>query len=193
MLLPVLTAQDSIVEQRKSLPAAPSDGCSDDIAGEWQGYTSYNPNNGAHNQTMLTIERGDSPGALKGTVRARTWDGTPDQKVPPLCDGVNTHYVVSFAAEGTVEGSKVTFGGVGAVTTEEIVCVRANDYNLDHFTGTLDLDRQEFITVNNDGFAAKDHAVVFRRVECLEAPPVDYSVDSAKDEPRWSRPGCGFF
>ncbi len=50
--------------------------------------------------------------------------------------------------------------------------LRAGQYNLDHFSGTIDPTLQEFQSVNNDGGRSVNDPTVFRRVRCLEQPPV---------------------
>jgi hypothetical protein len=54
--------------------------------------------------------------------------------------------------------------------SEHVYCERWAAYNLDHFTGRIDTELQEFQSVNNDGGRAVNEPKVFRRVRCLEPP-----------------------
>jgi hypothetical protein len=46
--------------------------------------------------------------------------------------------------------------------------MRALDYHPDHFTGTIDPQREEFQSVNNDGGRAVNDPMVFRRIGCVD-------------------------
>jgi hypothetical protein len=192
LLAPVLSAPGTVTEQRDRLPAAPGQGCDDEIVGVWMDHT-YNVTSAYWVQHELTIERGEAPNELKGFARVRTWDGDASAKQPPLCDGVTSHYIVRYDAVGTLVGDQFEFYGVGDWEREQVICGNKNaGYNLDHFTGTLDRELQEFQTVNNDGGTAVNMPTVFRRLRCREPVAVDYSTPKVESKPS-SRFGCGFW
>ncbi len=77
-------------------------------------------------------------------------------------------------AVGRVHDGAVEFRAVGQWRLDALHCGEWDGgYNLDAFTGPLDLERLEFQSVNNDGGSAVDEPTVFRRVTCLPTSPAE--------------------
>ncbi len=176
VLLP-RTSQGSIAEQRSRLP--PPAHCEDKVEGEWRAHQF----NEVWQQWVifrLVIRR--KPGSateLVGNIFNETWHGLKKDQEPGMCTGTVPYRVrVSMPAIGTFEGGEVSFQGT-SWKYDEVVCGQLPagfGYRLDHFTGKIDEDRQEFQSVNNDGGRAVNEPTLFRRIKCFDSaaqkPPV---------------------
>lgn len=165
-------APATIAEQRARLPPAAE--CEDEnVAGTWRSHH-YNERYTHWNIFTLEIRRSeDDPSRLEGTITNRYWDGGPQDEEPPPCSEQRGEYwIVSMDARGTVkDDGDIVFGGVGRWRLDEVICRRGpHGYNLDNFSGTIDPDKLEFQSVNNDGGIAVNEPTLFRRVSC---PPVE--------------------
>jgi hypothetical protein len=167
----VPAALATIGEQRARLP--PPATCEDPVEGVWKSHQ-YVPFLGYWMIFQLEVRR--VPGtknALRGTISNETWLGSPADEEPGECAG-NEHWLVSFDGQGSIQGSKIFFGGVGAWRLDRVICAHGpGGYNLDNFSGEIDPDLQEFQSVNNDGGLAVNVPTVFRRIRCFDAdsPP----------------------
>jgi hypothetical protein len=158
----------TVAEQRARLP--PPAECQDPVEGVWR---SHDFRERWEEWTVFTLEirRVDGTDALRGTIHNHSWYGDPDHSEPGPCDG-RLRFEVTMDAEGTTHAGTVRFRGVGQWRLEAVHCGEWDEgYNLDDFTGPLDLERLEFQSVNNDGGAAVDEPTVFRRVACLPPAP----------------------
>jgi len=169
-MTPTRAPAGTVAEQRARLP--PPATCTDPIAGTWKSFD-YRARWGEWKIFTLEIRRVDDTDQLEGTIVNETWRGDPSQSEPGPCEG-QLHYVVSMDAAGKVHDGRIEFGGVGQWRLDASKCsdfyAHYSRYNLDQFTGPLDLDRLEFQSVNNDGGRNVNEPTVFRRVECLEDP-----------------------
>jgi hypothetical protein len=158
----------SVGQQRAILPRAVH--CDDEVAGIWRAQK-YDPVYGDWMLATLFMHRGAS-NELHGTMVVHQWDGGPFQIRPPVCGPFGFDFVVDEPADGFATGRRVDFGA-HSWRLREIRCnggLRALDYHPDHFTGTIDPEREEFQSVNNDGGRAVNDPMVFRRIACLDQP-----------------------
>ena len=184
-----LPAHASVNEQRARLPA-PAD-CEDAVAGAWKSHT-YNALQGQWTQFTLRIQR--VPGSeteLVGGILNRSWFGNKDEVQPGRCLG-RLRYNVSMDAQGTISGDQVEFWGINEWRLDEVSCgFWTMGYNLDHFSGAIDAEIQEFQSVNNDGGSAVNEPTVFRRIRCDGAVK---NEDPLVQPPAFQPPrsGCGW-
>lgn len=156
----------TIEGQRALLPRAAT--CKDPIAGTWEAHK-YNANlGGLWVHFTLAVHRGTG-GALVGPILSHTWSGSPLDSVPPECRAGAVNMTVSMNATGVDGGNgRITFGA----TRYSVVSVECrgveSSYAPDHFSGTIDPQRQEFQSVNNDGLNDINAPYVFRRTGCLD-------------------------
>jgi hypothetical protein len=160
------SAPGTVAEQRARLPA-PAE-CTDPVVGIWQSHR-FDELYQQWEIFTLTIRRDEDSGMLDGEITNHAWDGDARQSEPPPCHGA-FHGVVKMEAEGTFDEGWVEFWGI-EWEVEEILCGWFPGYNLDHFSGQIDYDLQEFQSVNNDGGRAVNTPTVFRRIDCLDPPP----------------------
>lgn len=197
VLLPSI-APATVAEQRARLP--PPATCQDPIEGVWMSHKYEAP---FDEWMIFTLEIHRAPGAplhpppgaavpLVGRIQAHAWfGGGPQASSPPPCGRVTSHWTVEMTAEGTLVDRRVNFWGTRWAVGQVFCGSRTFGYNLDHFTGLVDLELLEFQSVNNDGGRAVNDPTVFRRVRCLEpvAPPHPYVAPPSFQPPR--RSGCG--
>lgn len=168
--LVVLPAHATIQEQRERLP--PPAECTEPITGRWKSHQ-YTPRFSDWTIFVLDVRRveGSEP-RLEGTISTHHWEGGPDQEEPGPCRPGQEEWLVSMDAAGTVNAEgRIAFWGVGKWRLDRVVCNHGpGGYNLDHFTGVIDADLQEFQSVNNDGGRAVNEPTLFRRVSCLPPP-----------------------
>lgn len=168
-------APGSVGAQRSRLPRAAR--CGDPVAGTWRAHTYVERGGaGAGDWVIFTlrIER-SSEGALSGTIRARTWAGGPRDSRPLPCPDSDYDFAVRMPAQGRANGLEIDFGA-SRYQIERVYCPSRTpiEYNPDHFSGTIDPERQEFQSVNNDGGLDINQPYVFRRIACVpgdELPP----------------------
>jgi hypothetical protein len=192
MLLPSL-APATVEEQRARLP--PPATCTDPVEGVWMSHK-FNPSQADWYIFTLSIHR-TAPGAatLRGDILSHSWEGTAQDQEPPPCRQGLDHWTVAMPAVGVVEpGGIVRFGGT-SWRPEQTFCghaPRPGQYNVDHFSGTIDPALQEFQSVNNDGGRSVNDPMVFRRVRCFE-PPVTPHIQVAPPpfRPATRSRGCG--
>lgn len=189
ILWPAL-APATIEEQRARLPPPPPPGqCQNPIEGVWKSLRWY-PGNAAWYSFVLEIHQQGT--RLVGQIDAYSWDSPPNQPEPPPCRPGLDHWVVTETAVGTVEGTRIHFGGTRWAVRQSICGNRPWAYNLDHFTGVIDTAIQEFQSVNNDGGAQIDEPTVFRRIRCFEpeSQPHPYVAPPSFQPPSRNRFGC---
>lgn len=160
----------TVAEQRARLP--PPAECEDPVEGIWK---SHDYREWRRQWTIFTLEihRVDGTADLRGTIRNESWRGDAAQSEPGACVG-ELRYDVSMDAVGRVEHGRLEFGGVGQWRLDAVLCGEFDGgYNLDVFTGPLDVELLEFQAVNNDGGVSVNEPTVFRRVKCLDAPQAE--------------------
>jgi hypothetical protein len=166
VVMPRRAPAGTVAEQRARLP--PPAQCEDPVEGIWRSHD-YRAEWREWTIFTLTIHRVAGTDQLHGTIHNENWEGEASQSEPGPCEG-EPHLEISMDAEGRVHAGQLEFGGVGAWRLDAVRCGELDaGYNLDRFTGALDLERLEFQSVNNDGGVAVDQPTVFRRVECLPA------------------------
>ena len=178
----------TIQEQRARLP--PPAFCEDPVEGLWRSHK-YNERWGDWSIFSLEVRRvKGTTNALRGVIRNELWVGGPADEQPPPCRG-RRHWVVSMDAQGSIQGERIFFGGVGQWRLDRVHCARGPfGYNLDNFTGEIDTETMEFQSVNNDGGRAVDVPHVFRRVRCFPPDSVPHvEVDPPPFFPRRTS-GC---
>lgn len=164
-MVPSRAPAGTVAEQRARLP--PPATCTDDIAGTWKSHD-YRAAWGQWTIFTLQIERVNGTNELKGTIVNESWRADETKSEPGICEG-ELHYKVSMDGVGRVADGNIQFGGVGQWRLDEVLCGDLfGGYNLDNFTGLLDLELLEFQSVNNDGGRSVNEPTVFRRVECAE-------------------------
>jgi len=172
LLLRPGSSRGSIAEQRNRLP--PPAHCEDPIEGEWKAHQ-YNDMWKQWVIFRLEIRRKvGSANELVGTIHNETWAGTKADQEPGACSATVPYRLrVSMPeSSGTFIDGKVSFLAP-AWKFDELVCGKLPmgfGYRPDHFTGTVEVDRQEFQSVNNDGGRAVNEPTLFRRVRCFDAP-----------------------
>lgn len=170
MMVPRRAPAGTVAEQRARLP--PPAQCEDPVEGIWK---SHDFRSDRRQWTIFTLEihRVDGTADLRGTIRNESWRGDADRSEPGPCEG-ELRYDVSMDGVGRVEPGQIAFGGVGAWRLDAVLCGEfLGGYNLDNFTGALDVDLLEFQSVNNDGGVSVNEPTVFRRVDCLEGVKVE--------------------
>ncbi len=159
----------SVGQQRAILPRAVH--CDDEVVGTWRAQK-YDPIYGDWMLATLFIHRGAS-NEIHGSMVVHQWDGGPFSIRPSACGPDGFDFLVDEPAEGFATGRHVDFGA-HSWRLREVRCngaLRAIDYHPDHFTGTIDPEREEFQSVNNDGGRAVNDPMVFRRIGCLDQVP----------------------
>jgi len=158
----------TIEEQRARLP--PPAECSDNVEGVWVSLR-YEENWGEWYEYTLNVRRAqEGSNLLVGDIVSHYWYGRAGDTTPPPCRAGGFETIVKMpAATGKNEGQAIELGAT-RYETERDVCGVPHGYNPDHFSGTIDPDRQEFQSVNNDGGKAVNDPVVFRRVKCFDPP-----------------------
>lgn len=189
-------APATIEEQRSRLPP-PAFECDDDpIAGVWQAHVHY-AHVGQWYLFELNIERDPvGEGSLRGSIRAEFWDGAADRAQPPLCDEPGYRGGVFEQAQGRADDRALSFGGIDWRDLE-ICGPHRGGYLLDHFSGTVDVERMEFQSVlNADAPQWRDVPTVFRRVRChrperASSDPVPKIIIEPPPYQPPEREGCG--
>jgi hypothetical protein len=166
-------APATIEDQRQRLPP-PAEACGDDpIAGVWQAHVYY-AHVGQWYMTRIEIERdADDPSgeALIGSMYSEFWDGDPEHPQPPACDHPGQRAAVNERATGRARGLELSVDAIDWKDAE--VCgPTAFGYLLDHFSGSVDIERMEFQSLlNADAPEWQDVPTVFRRVRCSQKLP----------------------
>jgi len=182
----------TIEEQRARLP--PPATCADGVEGVWLSHT-YNPSYQDWYMFTLRIRRkaAGSP-ELVGEIEAHSWNGSTQDTEPPACRAGLDHWTVFMPAVGTEVNGLVHFGGT-SWRVKDSFCGTSpgyGSYNLDNFSGQIDATIQEFQSVNNDGGRSVNDPTVFRRIGCLEPPPVPHvQVAPPPFYPSTRTGGCG--
>jgi hypothetical protein len=170
---------DMVEEQRARLPPPVDPArCGDTIEGVWVSH-SWDPR--WHEWSIFTLDvrrKQGSADAFEGTLTNRSWDGTPDEPEPPAtCTPGVKHWTVWQYVEGRTHPDGRIEVHARSWRIERVYCDRWATYNLDHLSGSIDPELQEFQSVNNDGDRAVNDPVVFRRVRCPDASPRQPHVD----------------
>ena len=156
-------APATVEEQRARLP--PPAACASPVAGTWKALSFDVRQQRWYDLRLEVREDPQDASRLTGKISVDTWEGGASASEPPVpCTG---RYRGTMPGSGSFANGLVDFHG-GDFTLAEVVCGQFISYNPDRFTGRLEPERQEFQAVNNDGGAAVNEPVVFRRVGCLD-------------------------
>jgi hypothetical protein len=183
----------TIAEQRARLP--PPAACKDPVSGVWQSH-SFNEMYQEWGRFTLTVRRvPDSDTQLEGEIINESWYGPKTENVRGPCVG-RIQYIVSMPGEGSYEGAGKAVDFRGTSWKMENPLCGVDDgfgYNLDHFSGVIDHEIQEFQTVNNDGGRYVDVPTVFRRISCDDAPDIEPRITMVPPPlyPPQEKSGCG--
>lgn len=190
-------APATIEAQRSRLPP-PAFECEDDpIAGIWQAHVYYD-HVGQWYMFELAIER--DPAAadgelLRGSIRAEYWNGSAERPQPPMCNEPGDRSGVFENATGRVRGLELAFDAIDWRDLE-LCGPRRGAYLLDHFSGTVDVERMEFQSVlNADAPEWRDVPTVFRRVRCGPGRESETNPKVVVAPPPYEPPerqSCGF-
>jgi hypothetical protein len=178
----------SVEEQRQRLPP-PAD-CEDPVEGTWLGIE-WLPYRGQWYENTLNIRRASKDSTdLVGDMYVHYWYGTAADSHPPPCrPGGMEESVKQPGATGKLEGNNVSFGAT-TYTHDKTGCgTWSGRYWPDHFSGTIDTTIEEFQSVNNDGHAAVNDPVVFRRIKCFDGLP---PANGSGTPPPYAPPKHGF-
>ena len=189
--IPMPAPGSTVSEQRALLPE-PAE-CEDPVTGVWKSHN-YNTYQGQWTEFTLEIRRDpDDTRSLQGRILNHSWMATQNFPEPPPCSG-QLRYEVSMDARGSAKEMDVEFWGVGQWRMDQLHCGNSLGfgYNLDHFSGTIDPEIQEFQSVNNDGGIAVNEPTVFRRIRCFEGPAPLADIEPPPYQPPRSR-GCGLW
>ncbi len=176
----------TVEEQRARLP--PPATCQDPLSGVWMSHKYETPFDewmiftlSVHRDprgAAAPLARG-APGrvALTGQIEAHAWFGAgPRGSAPPPCGPGIHHWTVMMTAEGYADGDRIEYWGTRWRVSNVFCGPRSFGYNLDHFSGRINAEIQEFQSVNNDGGRAINDPTVFRRVRCHEPPSPPHPV-----------------
>jgi len=142
-------APATVEAQRARLPPAAE--CGSPVAGRWKALTYFEIQ---HTWYEYVLE-----------IHEDSWFGPAESIEPPTpCIERDKG---KMTANGSFKNGTVEFDGSDFELVEQI-CGPRYGYNPDRFTGRLEPERQEFQSVNNDGGAAVNEPIVFRRVGCFE-------------------------
>jgi hypothetical protein len=182
----------SVEDQRARLPPAPQpEGCADEVSGVWRAHVYYARLRDWYRYELRITREGDT---LRGTIWLRGWNGRPDEPEPPPCRPGLRDAEWTELAEGAVtrgpEGTTVRFDAT-SWRLERTHCGNASgEYALDHFSGRLDVERQEFTSLNSYSFGGGERfqdPTLFRRVQCVpreaSAPRITTVVRETREAP----------
>jgi hypothetical protein len=155
---------DTVEGQRALLPRATT--CSDPVAGKWEALK-FNPRRSDWVRFTLSVRRAEG-GTLSGTILSHTWGGTMFDRDPPGCSLGGFDLTVSMNATGRADVTgRITFGASHYSVISNRCFTLDAAYAPDNFSGTIDVARQEFQSLNNDGAWDVNAPYVFRRTGCL--------------------------
>jgi hypothetical protein len=182
----------TVEEQRARLP--PAAACPDPVEGTWQALK-YDEQYRDWYEHTLQIRRTEprAAGALEGEMTAHYWSGTPADDKPPACAPGRRELVVKMPGKGLLDDRKNLRFGATTYAIDRVICGAPGRYNPDNFSGTIETERNEFQSVNNDGGRSVNEPMVFRRIRCLDAP--QRGTQKAATPPAFAPPkrswGCG--
>lgn len=195
VLVPALAPAD-IEEQRARLPP-PAEACPDPVEGTWVSENFYPQIQGWMIFDLEVRRDAAAPGGLTLRTHSEHWGPERDSRRQPCAPGA-FHRKKYATAVGTTDGTHLSFR-LTALGAEEVFCgiPLGDGYELATFAGTIDHQRQEFVSV----FEADTwHQIptVFRRVRCLDQPappalptPPPPPAPPPLMPPRASTGGCG--
>ena len=176
--------------QRDRLPPPAAD-CEDAITGLWLAHVYYEH---VHQWYRFRLEISEQSGVLSGTIHSEYWDGDAKDEQPPACGAPHHRRAVFEPATGSFDGNFVVFQGTSWTVDTSQSCPEVEpDYLVDHFSGALDAEHQEFMSVlNADTPEWTDVPTVFRRVACTPPKTPEPVVAPPPYTPPTSRFGCNW-
>lgn len=159
----------SIEDQRTRLPASPPAAtCADSVSGIWRAHVYYAR---LHDWYRYELNITRNANTLSGSIRLRGWNGTLQETEPPPCRPGLRDAEWSEVAAGTVDATntQIRFEASSYHVEHEYCGSAGGDYALDRFAGTIDLEKQEFVSINTYTFSNGEtfsDPTLFRRVSC---------------------------
>lgn len=143
--------------------------CDDPIAGTWV-TAKYKPGVAVGRWVRFTLRIVREGSRLSGRVVSRIWDGGPGDNVPPFeragrCPPFHSDMTWVMPATGTLLGTQVRFDA-GRERVAQRPCPGPGSYAPDHFSGTVDPQRERLRARNNDGAFDVNEPYIFRRTAC---------------------------
>ncbi len=182
----------SVEDQRARLPPAPqAEGCVDEVSGVWRAHVYYSRLRDWYRYELHITRVGDT---LSGSITLRGWTGRPEESEPPPCrpglrDAEWTE-VATGAVSRAAQGTTVRFDATTWRLDRTHCGNPSAEYALDHFSGALDAQRQEFVSTNTYTFGSGEtfsDPTVFRRVSC----PQRVGASQSAERPRVIVEGAG--
>lgn len=155
----------------------------------------YAENRSEWYEYSLDIQR-KAPGSdlLEGTLASHFWHGGKDDSKPPPCSLAFGYEANVSMPDGTgsIDKDLTVIFGATKWKLDKLVCGHTTiRYNPDHFSGTIDPQRQEFQSVNNDGGMAVNEPAVFRRISCFDKDRPKNGVNVKPPDFAPKKKGCG--
>jgi hypothetical protein len=150
---------NSTTAQRALLPTGSS--CDDPVTGTWRAQK-YS-NRGWARFTLRVQRNGEQ---VTGTITSHMWSGPPSDPRPGPCTAFGFDHTWVMEARGRFDGTQMTFNSHSLRLTREDCPQSGHNYAADNFRGRVDVEREVFDAVNNDGAYDIDEPYLFRRVSC---------------------------
>lgn len=153
---------NSVGAQRQRLGGGAA--CDDAIAGIWRS-SLYDGARGQWYVFTLTVHH--EGGLLSGTIESKFWIGGPSSaRAPSSCAETKLFAVVSMPAFGTYDAGRMRLGA-RSWSLSHLYCGDRIEYQVDRFSGQVDLETHELASIVTDGTNLVDQPLLFRRVSCL--------------------------
>ncbi|MEC7521836.1 MAG: hypothetical protein VYE22_18275 [Myxococcota bacterium] len=153
----------TVTARRALLPGGGA--CQDPVAGTWRSQK-YRSGDRTWVRFMLDVSRDADTNALTGTITGRIWSGSAGTPVPGECTAFGMDHTWRMRARGHFDGRRMTFGSSRARLVRADCPNRDTQYAPDNFSGSVDVMREVFDAINNDGAFDIDEPYTFRRVSC---------------------------
>ncbi|MCB9593807.1 MAG: hypothetical protein H6719_13825 [Sandaracinaceae bacterium] len=140
--------------------------CADPVAGTWRAQK-YRTSDHTWVRFIVNIRRGSGGADLTGTITSRIWTGNRSNPTPGACTAFGMDHTWRMRARGTFEGDQMSLRSSGGARLIAQDCPRGDSlYAPDSFTGRVEVMREVWESVNNDGAFDIDEPYTFRRVSC---------------------------
>ena len=165
-----LVARATVEAQQARLPP-PVDACQDPVAGRWLAHVYYTHVTEWYRFTVDLSPTGE--GKYAGEIHAHYWQGGPGDAAPTPCNQGGRQTSVRENAIASLNGLHLSVDALDWKRDSPTCRSTSAGYLLDHFSGTIDPERQEFESLlNADAPEWRDVPTVFRRVSCPEPTEV---------------------
>lgn len=139
--------------------------CADPVAGTWRAQK-FRSGDRTWVRFVLRVRRDADTNALRGTITSRIWSGSAGRPVPGECTAFGMDHTWQMQARGHFDGRRMSFGSRSARLVRADCPNRGSQYAPDNFSGSIDVMREVFDSINNDGAFDIDEPYTFRRVSC---------------------------